>query len=96
MVKSKSYDFIANGSYGLYLLGVVCEKQTRYADAKEYFSKALEINPTLWSAYEKLGKLGEAIIPNKIFNEAKMKNFEINSKKAIVSTPMSKKRKEEE
>jgi TolA-binding protein len=41
MVKSKSYDFIANGSYGLYLLGVVCEKQTRYADAKEYFLKAL-------------------------------------------------------
>ena len=68
LIKSKNYDSVANGSYGLYLLGVVCEKQTRYADAKEYFLKALEINPTLWSAYEKLGKLGEDILPNKIFN----------------------------
>lgn len=37
--------------------------------------KALEINPTLWSAYEKLGKLGESVMPNKIFNDVKMKNF---------------------
>ena len=57
--------------------------------------KALEINPTLWSAYEKLGKLGESVMPNKIFNDVKMKNFEANSKKAIISTPISKKRKEE-
>lgn len=35
-------------------------------------------------------------MPNKIFNEAKMKNFETNSKKAVISTPISKKRKEEE
>jgi tetratricopeptide (TPR) repeat protein len=94
--KGKNYEFVANGSYGLYLLGVVCEKQIRYADAKEYFLKALEMNPTLWSAYEKLGKLGENIMPNKIFNEVKMKNFETNYKKTIVSTPISKKRKEEE
>ena len=94
--KSKNYDSVANGSYGLYLLGVVCEKQTRYSDAKEYFLKALEINPTLWSAYEKLGKLGENIMPNKIFNDTKMKNFETNFKKTIISTPVSKKRKEEE
>ena len=58
VLKVKNYDNVANGSYGFYLLGVVCEKQTRYADAKEYYSKAIEINPTLWSAYEKLGKLG--------------------------------------
>lgn len=32
--KGKNYDNVANGSYGLYLLGVVCEKQTRFADAK--------------------------------------------------------------
>jgi len=38
-------------SYGLYLLGVICEKQTRYSDARDYFMKALEMNPTLWSAY---------------------------------------------
>jgi tetratricopeptide (TPR) repeat protein len=68
IIKTKNFDVVANGSYGLYLYGVVCEKQTRYADAKEYFIKALEANPTLWSAYEKLGKLGETIVPNKIFN----------------------------
>jgi len=73
--KLKNYDSVANGSYGLYLLGIICEKQTRYADAKEYFLKALDMNPTLWSAYEKLGKLGENIMPNKIFNEVKMKNY---------------------
>ena len=33
-IKNKNYESVANGSYGLYLLGVVCEKQTRYADAK--------------------------------------------------------------
>ncbi len=51
------------------------------------------MNPTLWSAYEKLGKLGENIMPNKIFTEAKMKNFETNYKKTTISTPVSKKRK---
>lgn len=40
-MKIKNYDNVANGSYGLYLLGVVCEKQTRYADAKDYYLKAL-------------------------------------------------------
>lgn len=55
------------------------------------------MNPTLWSAYEKLGRLGDNnIMPNKIFTEAKMKNFEINYKKTTISTPVSKKRKEEE
>ena len=39
--KVKNYDNVANGSFGLYLLGVVCEKQTRYADAKDYYSRAL-------------------------------------------------------
>jgi hypothetical protein len=40
-MKIKNTDNVANGSYGLYLLGVVCEKQTRYADAKEFYLKAL-------------------------------------------------------
>jgi tetratricopeptide (TPR) repeat protein len=53
---------------GFIYLGLFVKNKTRYADAKEYFLKALEVNPTLWSAYEKLGKLGEDILPNKIFN----------------------------
>ena len=94
--KLKNYDSVANGSYGLYLLGIICEKQTRYADAKQYLMKALDMNPTLWSAYEKLGKLGQNIMPNKIFNEVKMKNYQSNFKKNVISTPISKKRREEE
>ena len=90
--KIKNYEGVANGSYGLYLLGVVCEKQTRYADAKDYYVKALEANPTLWSAYEKLGKLGDHINPNKIFSDLKLKNYEsIQNRKP--NTPLSAKRK---
>lgn len=89
--KTKNYDLVANGSYGLYLLGVICEKQTRYSDARDYFMKALEMNPTLWSAYEKLGKLGEHAMPGKIFNDLKMKNYENSPKKLV--TPLIKKRK---
>lgn len=91
-MKIKNYDNVANGSYGLYLLGVVCEKQTRYADSKEYYLKALEQNPTLWSAYEKLGRLGEQVNPTRVFSETRHKNYEsISSKKP--STPISLKRK---
>lgn len=31
--------------------------------------KALELNPNMWVAYEKLCKMGERILPSKIFNE---------------------------
>lgn len=37
--------------------------------------KALELNPTLWSAYEKLGKLGENVMPNRVFLETRMKSY---------------------
>lgn len=84
---SKTFDIVPNGSYGLYLMGILTEKQQRYSDAKEYFLKALEVNPTLWSAYEKLGKLGETIMPNKIFTEARMKNYEnVNIKKQQIGS----------
>ena len=42
--------------------------------------KALQANPTMWSAYEKIGKLGENLMPNKVFVEARMKNLEVNKK----------------
>lgn len=56
-------------------MGVITEKQQRYTEAKEYFLRALEINPTLWSAYEKIGKLGDSVMPNRIFNENKLQNI---------------------
>jgi hypothetical protein len=37
--------------------------------------KALELNPTLWSAYERLLKMGENILPNKVFTENKFKLY---------------------
>lgn len=73
---NKNLNLIPNGSYGLYLMGVITEKQQRYTEAKEYFLRALEINPTLWSAYEKIGKLGDSVMPNRIFNENKLQNIE--------------------
>ena len=85
---TKNLSSIPNGSYGLYLMGVIAEKQQRYNDAKEYFLKALELNPTLWSAYEKIGKLGENIMPNRIFNESKLQT--------IKPATGQRKRKEEE
>ena len=54
----KNLDTVPNGCYGLYLLGIITEKTQRCGEAKEYFLKTLELNPTMWSAYEKLGKLG--------------------------------------
>ena len=86
---------MANGSFGLYLLGIVCEKQTRYADAKDYYLRALEANPTLWSAYEKLGKLGDHVNPGKVFSDMKLKVYETTQTKKA-NTPLSAKRKKED
>jgi tetratricopeptide (TPR) repeat protein len=64
-----------NGCYGHYLLGTIYERQQKYQEAKNHFIKALEINPTLWVAYEKLVKMGEDIMPNKVFIQSKAKNI---------------------
>lgn len=74
-------DNVPNGSYGIYLLGLIYEKQQKHAEAKEFFIKSLEMNPTLWVAYEKLCKLGEHILPNKIFTEVKFKIYESTRKR---------------
>ena len=50
-----------NGAAGYYLLGQICEKLGRISDAKNYFAKALQLNPVLWTAYEKLCKMGYAM-----------------------------------
>jgi tetratricopeptide (TPR) repeat protein len=73
---SNKYDNVPNGSAGLYLLGLINERQQKFAESKEYYTKALELNPTLWTAYEKLLKMGENVLPNKIFTENKYKLYE--------------------
>lgn len=61
---------IACGAAGLYMLGQICEKQTaRQKDALHYFQKALEINPTLWVAFEKICKLAPNTNPSSFFPE---------------------------
>ena len=52
---------IPNGAYGYYLLGLINEKRSINQDTKEFYLKALELNPNLWIAYEKLCKMGEHI-----------------------------------
>eukprot|EP00962_Isochrysis_galbana_P052789 scaffold24260_cov126-Isochrysis_galbana.AAC.13 len=53
---------VPNGAAGLYLLGTICLRlQPAHAErarAIKYFSRALELNPFLWSAYEALAQLG--------------------------------------
>ena len=45
---------IPNGGAGYYLLGLINHKTDKSSKAKEYFRKALELDPTLWCAFEKL------------------------------------------
>lgn len=49
---------VPNGAAGLYLLGLVYELQSKSVkDAALYYSKCLELDPTMWCAYEKLSKI---------------------------------------
>ena len=45
---------VPNGAAGLYLLGQVRELQSKRKDAIKNYRKALELDPTLWCAYERL------------------------------------------
>ena len=59
--QKNAYGQVPNGSFGLYLLGLVYERNEKIPEAKDTYLKALELNPTLWVAYEKLCKLGARI-----------------------------------
>ncbi|KAJ1626178.1 anaphase-promoting complex, cyclosome, subunit 3-domain-containing protein [Pavlovales sp. CCMP2436] len=54
---------VPNGAAGLYLLGTICFKSQRREQAARYFTRALELNPYLWSAYEGLCQLGVELPP---------------------------------
>ena len=51
------YKDVPNGSAGLYLLGYICERQIKRKEAVEFYSKALQLDPTLWCAFERLSRL---------------------------------------
>ncbi len=50
---------VPGGAFGYLLLGEVMEKMQRYLEAREAYLKALEENPSLWVAYQKLAKFAE-------------------------------------
>lgn len=52
---------IAGGAAGYYLLGCICERQARQKDALSYFIKSIEMDPTLWVAFEKICKLAPSV-----------------------------------
>jgi len=52
--QSKQFINVPNGAAGLYLLGWVRELLTKRSDAIKAYEKALEKDPTLWSAFERL------------------------------------------
>ena len=49
--------FIPNGASGYYLLGFVLEKQFKKKIAIDCYEKALDMQPTLWCAFERLCKM---------------------------------------
>ena len=55
-------------SCGEYLLAQVCERNgNRITEAKAHYAKALQLNPLLWTAYEKLCKFGSFLDPREAF-----------------------------
>ncbi|CAD8189852.1 unnamed protein product [Paramecium octaurelia] len=69
---------VPNGGFGLLLLGQIQEQLHRIEDAKHQYSKALDYNPTLWIAFERLSKIGESVAINKVFNDQKQRQYETN------------------
>ncbi|PNH01735.1 Cell division cycle protein 27 B, partial [Tetrabaena socialis] len=49
---------IPHGAAGLYLLGKVCRLTSCMSEAKDYYFRALRLNPLLWAAYEELCAVG--------------------------------------
>jgi anaphase-promoting complex subunit 3 len=60
--------FPLHSSESYFLLGQICEKQCRVPEAINYFTRALNSNKNLWSAYEKLCKLGANPDPRQAFS----------------------------
>ncbi|CAD8208591.1 unnamed protein product [Paramecium octaurelia] len=67
-----------NGSFGDFLLGQIYESMLRIDDAKIQYYKALDQNPTLWVAFERLSKINEPVTINKVFIDQKQRQYEIS------------------
>eukprot|EP00347_Sterkiella_histriomuscorum_P021758 403332866 len=60
---------VPNGAAGLFLLGQICERQIKRKEAVDFYQKALQQDPTLWCAFERLCKLQMNIEPSRYFHE---------------------------
>jgi anaphase-promoting complex subunit 3 len=78
---SFKFENVPNGANGLYLLGLISEKLQKLNDAKEFYKKAVDLNPTLWTAYEKILKLGDLIDPSAVFVPNRYNIYENSRKK---------------
>ena len=60
---------VVGGAAGYYLLGTICEQQAKQKEAAKFYNKAVELDPTLWTAFERLCKLNPQASPETIFRE---------------------------
>jgi len=60
---------VIGGAPGCYLLGMTLERLARQRDAIKYYSRAIELDPTLWVAFERLCKLEPKANYDAIFKE---------------------------
>lgn len=70
---------IAGGAAGYYLLACVAERQAKLKEAIKLYHKALELNPTLWIAFERLCKLDQQVNHDIIFKDTHSIISSINS-----------------
>eukprot|EP00826_Nyctotherus_ovalis_P004103 TRINITY_DN10850_c0_g1_i15.p1 TRINITY_DN10850_c0_g1~~TRINITY_DN10850_c0_g1_i15.p1 ORF type:complete len:122 (-),score=28.00 TRINITY_DN10850_c0_g1_i15:147-512(-) len=70
---------VAGDAAGYYLLACIAEHQARVKEAIKLYYKALELNPTLWVAFEKLCKLDSQVKTEVVFRENNVVMGNINS-----------------
>lgn len=68
-------DFDEQAAFAVLLLAKIADKTGRKQSAIEMYSRALKLNPFLWSSFESLCKLGEAPNPNVYFQLQDMENL---------------------
>ncbi|GAQ84112.1 DNA-binding cell division cycle control protein [Klebsormidium nitens] len=61
---------VVNGAAGHYLLGLICKRSDRRETAVRHFSRALALDPLLWSAFEELCNLGAHEAAGALFGDS--------------------------
>lgn len=68
-----------------YWLGVINRYTSRTDKAIEYFTKSLELNPLMWSAFENICELGGNIEPSFVFHPDRINLFQKETKDEMVT-----------